>query len=53
MKQGCRDKGQNKENRDEWRGVRGVMEIEQTWKWRRYSRGEAAQDGLVRDPLVI
>ena len=53
MKQGCRDKGQNKENRDEWRGIRGVMEIEQTWKWRRYSRGEAAQDGLVRDPLVI
>ena len=30
MKQGCRDKGLYKGNRDRWRGVGDVMEIEQT-----------------------
>ena len=55
MKQGCRNKGWNKGNRDEWRGVRDVMEIEWTWRWRRYSRGEVVWDGLcqrsIRDPI--
>ena len=48
MKQGCRNKGWNKGNRDEQRGVRDVMEIEQTWRWRRYSREEAAWDRLCQ-----
>ena len=46
MKQGCKNEGWNKGNRDEWRGVRDVTEIEQTWRWRRYSGEEAVWNGL-------
>ena len=46
-------KDETRRNRDKWRGVRDVMEIEQTGGWRRYSGGEAVWDGLVGDPLVI
>ena len=48
MKQKCRDEGRNKGNRDEWRGVRDVTEIEWTLRWRRYSGEEAVQDGLCQ-----
>ena len=48
MKQGCRNKGWNKGNRDKWRGVGDVMEIEWTWGWRRYSREEVAWDRLCQ-----
>ena len=53
MKQGCRDKGWNKGNRAEWRGVGGVTEIE--WTWGRESVVEKRQHKMdfVRDPLVI
>ena len=51
MKQGCRDEGWNKGNRDEWRGVRDVTEIEQTWGWRRHSREKVVQDGLCQRPI--
>ena len=32
-------KGETRGNRDEWRGVRDVMEIEQTLERKRYSGG--------------
>ena len=34
-----RTKGETRENRDKWRGVRDVMEIGQILEWKRYSRG--------------
>ena len=43
----------NKGNRDEWRGVRDVMEIGWTWGWKRYSGGKAEQNELVGDSSVI
>ena len=46
MKQGCRNKGWNKGNRDEWRRVRDVMEIEWTWGQRKYSGEEAVRGRL-------
>ena len=32
-------KDETRGNRDEWRGVGDVMEIRQTWEWKRYSGG--------------
>ena len=32
-------KNETRGNRDEWRGVRDVMEIGWTLEWKRYSRG--------------
>ena len=46
-------KGETRRNRDEWRGVRDVSEIEQTLEWKRYSRGRQSGNGLVRDSSVI
>ena len=34
-----RTKGETRENRDEWQGVRDVMEIGWTSEQKRYSRG--------------
>ena len=41
------------ETRDEWRGVRDVMEMEWTLERKRYSRGRQSGNGLVGDSLVI
>ena len=42
-----RDKGWNKGNRDEWRGVGDVMEIQRTWGWKRYSGGRQSGTDLL------
>ena len=42
----CRDKGWNKGNRDEQRGVRDVMEIGQTWGRKGYSGGRQSRMDL-------
>ena len=32
-------KDETRGHRNKWRGVGDVMEIGQTWEWKRYSRG--------------
>ena len=55
MKQGYRNEGWNKGNKDEQRGVGDVTEIEWTWGQRRYCRKGAAWDGFcqrsISDPI--
>ena len=37
-------KDETRGHRNKWRGVRDVMEIGQTWEWKRYSGGR--QSGM-------
>ena len=46
-------KGETRGNRDEWRGVRDVTEIEQTLEQKRYSGGRQSGNRLVGDSSVI
>ena len=40
-------KDETRGNRDEWRGVRDVMEIGWTWRQKRYSRGSQSKTDLL------
>ena len=53
MKWGCRDKGWNKGNRDEWRGVGDVMEIEWTWGGESVVEERWHRTNFVGDPSGI
>ena len=53
VKQGDRDEGWNKGNKDEQRGVRDVMEIEQTWGGEGVVEKRWHGTGFFRDPSAI